>query len=202
MVTVFNLQRQGASESLLYETRRIFSILQKLDIRITVTHLPGKENVTADALSRMDLVGDYELKKEVYEAALEKLGVWPTLDAFANCNNHKCDRFWALPGPLSVGAEALDAMRYDWSEDLVYLFPPVQLVPKVLQKLVWEGGDAIMVVPDWPSRPWWNMMQSHRLGQVSLGEAEVALRPGPSLAVNRARLPPGNFLMVLLSSEQ
>jgi hypothetical protein len=103
MVTVFNLQRQGASESLLHETRRIFSILQKLDIRISVTYLPGKENVTADSLSRMDLVGDYELGKEVFEEALGLLGVRPTVDAFANRNNHKCDRFWSLPGPLSNG---------------------------------------------------------------------------------------------------
>jgi hypothetical protein len=61
MVTVFNLQRQGASESLLYKTRRIFSILQKLDIMISVTHLPGKENVTAYTLSCMNLMWGYEL---------------------------------------------------------------------------------------------------------------------------------------------
>jgi hypothetical protein len=67
MVTVFNLQRQGASESLLHETREFFSLLLKLDIRISVTHIPGASNTKTDALSRMDKVGNYSLKKELFD---------------------------------------------------------------------------------------------------------------------------------------
>jgi hypothetical protein len=76
MVTVFNLQRQGASETLLYETRQIFKLLTKWDIRISVTHIPGKENVVADALSRMDPVGDYELEKGLSERGLRARRSW------------------------------------------------------------------------------------------------------------------------------
>jgi hypothetical protein len=112
MVAVFNLQRQGASESLVYETRQIFSLLQRMDVRISVTHIPGIENVMADALSRMDRVGDYGLGKEWYERGTKCLGVTPTLDVFASSNNNKCQRFLALPGRLSKGAVALDALRY------------------------------------------------------------------------------------------
>jgi hypothetical protein len=52
MVTVFNLQRQGASECLLYETRQIFSLLLQSNVRISVSHVQGVNNVTAglDAL--------------------------------------------------------------------------------------------------------------------------------------------------------
>jgi ribonuclease HI len=91
MVTVFNLQRQGASESLVYETRQIFSFLTKHDIRLSVTHVPGIENVTADALSRMDLVGDYSLRTDFYNRGISALGVNPTLDVFANVLNKKCE---------------------------------------------------------------------------------------------------------------
>jgi hypothetical protein len=34
---------------------------------------------------------------------------------------------------------------------------------------------------------------------VRLGKSEEVLEKGPSMAANRAKLPPGNMLMVLLS---
>jgi hypothetical protein len=203
MVTVFNLQRQGASESLLYETRQIFSLLVKLDIRIMVTHVPGVENVTADALSRMDRVGDYQLKPEVYSKGIQTLQVYPQLDVFANCENRKCPEFLALPGRKAAGARALDALRYSWQGELVYAFPPVQIVARVLRKIIAERlKNVIMVVPEWPSRPWWNLMELLAVRRTMLGEATSILEPGPSLAPSRAKMPPGRFLMVLLSSRQ
>jgi hypothetical protein len=101
MVTVFNLQRQGASESLLHETREIFSLLTKLDVRISVTHIPGANNTVTDALSRMDRVGNYSLKQEIFDQATRFLNCQPTIDLFANDHNYKCRRYLALPGPLS-----------------------------------------------------------------------------------------------------
>ena len=53
LVTVYNLQRQGAGLALLDATREIFSLLTELDIRLHVQHIPGVENVHVDALSRM-----------------------------------------------------------------------------------------------------------------------------------------------------
>jgi hypothetical protein len=90
MVTVFNLQRQGASQSVPYKTRQIFSLLQKMDVRLMVTHILGLENEAADALSRMGRVGDYSLKQEYFRRGVEALGVEPTVEVFANSTNHKC----------------------------------------------------------------------------------------------------------------
>jgi hypothetical protein len=199
MVTVFNLQRQGASQSLLYETRQIFPLLLKMDVQLMVTHIPGVENGVADALSRLDRVGDYSLKQEYFRRGVEALGVEPTVDVFANNTNHKCQRFLALPGRLAEGAVALDGLRYSWAGELPYLFPPVQLVPRVLQKLRTEGGTAVMVVPEWPSRPWWNLMAWGAVKLIRLGKSEEVLKKGPSMTARLARLPPGNMFMVLLS---
>jgi ribonuclease HI len=96
-VTVFNLQRQGASQPLLYET-------DARPASVRVTHIPGVENEVADALSRMGKVGDYSLKE------------------------------------------------YSWAGELPYAFPPVQHIPRVLQKIRKERGAAVMVIPEWPSR--------------------------------------------------
>ena len=199
MVTVYNLRRQGVSINLLNETRQIFSLLQKLDVRIVATHVPGIQNTLADALSRMDLVGDYQLKPDVYRRALNRLNLSPTIDVFANSSNNKCRRFLALPGPLAVGALALDALCYSWTGEVPYVFPPVQIIPRVLQKLRQEVRAAILVVPEWTSRPWWNLMQENATASIRLGRSEDVLKAGPSLAIENRKLPPGFFLMVRMS---
>ena len=199
MVTVYNLRRQGASINLLNETRQIFSLLQKLDVRIVVTHVPGIQNTLADALSRMDLVGDYQLKLNVYKQAIRSLGLNPTIDVFANSSNNKCRRFLALPGPLAAGAWALDALCYSWTGEIPYVFPPVQIIPRVLQKLRQEVRAAILVVPEWTSRPWWNLMLENATTSIRLGRSEDVLKAGPSLAIENRKLPPGFFLMVRMS---
>jgi hypothetical protein len=199
MVTVYNLNRQGASVSLLNETRQIFSFLTQMDIHISVTHVPGVENGLADSLSRMDAVGDYELKIEVFNRALAELNVRPTVDLFADCNNRKCARFLALPGPRQTGAQALDAMRYQWKGEVPYAFPPIQLIPRVPQKLRTEAVRAVVVVPEWCGKAWWNLLQMNVERQIDLGPAESVLRGGPTMAANRAKLPPGRMLMALVS---
>jgi hypothetical protein len=74
-VTVINLQRQGAGRPLLHLTRAIFRLLYSLDIRLFVSHIPGKGNDFVDALSRMEVTGDYSLKSDVYRNALQMLQV-------------------------------------------------------------------------------------------------------------------------------
>ena len=199
MVTVYNLRRQGASINLLNETRQIFSLLQKLDVRITVAHVPGIQNTLADALSRMDLVGDYQLKDEAFQRGIAEMNINPSIDLFANSSNHKCRRFLALPGPLAVGALALDALNYSWEGETPYVFPPVQIIPRILQKLRKEVNSAVLVVPEWISRPWWNLMQQNAVRMVRLGRAEDVLKAGPSLAIDNRKLPPGYFIMVRMS---
>jgi hypothetical protein len=106
----------------------------------------------------MDRVGDCSLKQEYFRRGVESLRLEPAVDVFANSTNHKCQRLLALVGGLAEGAVALDGLRYSWAGELPYLFPPVQLIPRVLQKLRVEEGAAVMVIPEWLSRPWSNLM--------------------------------------------
>jgi hypothetical protein len=198
MVTVFNLQRIAASESLLNETRQIYSLLTQENIRLSVSHVPGVQNDLTDALSRMDSAGDYELKQEIYDQAIKTLGAFPTIDLFACSSNRKCPRFMALPGPKSEGAIALDALAYSWQGETPYVFPPIQIMPRVLQKLREEGWNAVVVLPEWYSKAWWNLAQPNIIRSTVLGEAENVLRLGTS-APKEARLPPGRMLMAIVS---
>jgi hypothetical protein len=83
---------------LLQLTRKIFSLLQKWDIRIHACHIPGKENTLADALSRIHRAGDYELRQDVFDHATRAMRVAPTIDLFATAANAKCQRFVTLNG--------------------------------------------------------------------------------------------------------
>jgi hypothetical protein len=112
-VTVYNLQRQGCGVPLLKLTRAIFSKLLSLDIRIAVRHIPGIENVFADALSRMDASGDYSLRSDVVQMGIRTLQTIPTMDLFANCENTKCKSFAALRGPLQQGSIGKSAFELD-----------------------------------------------------------------------------------------
>ena len=195
--TVCNLQRQGAGIALLHMTREIFKILQRLDIRINVAHIPGKDNGHADALSRMEVTGDYELKLEWFQRGIGALGEAATLDLFAHNRNNKLPRFVAMPGPLAEGAVAMDAFDYNWTSERLYIFPPVQLILRILRRLQEEKVRAIVVVPKWPSRPWWPLFREMALKTVELGEAEEVLKPGLAMTGSHItlRLPPGMFLM-------
>ena len=53
---------------------------------------------------------------------------------------------------------ARDAMLNPW-DNVCYLFPPVPLILKVLQKVKMEKVQAVLIVPMWPSALWWSVLQ-------------------------------------------
>ena len=93
-------------------------------ISLTVTHLPGKQNVEADLASRQfhdDT--EWSLDTHVYTSLITKWGK-PEIDLFASRLNAKlpCYAAWK-PDP---SAYSIDAFTLDWSVyELVYCFPPL-----------------------------------------------------------------------------
>jgi hypothetical protein len=146
----------------------------------------------------MDVAGDYSLAQEMFRKSIADLSVTPTIDLFATADNHKLPRFAALPGRNADGAEALDALSFPWTDEVPYLFPPVQLIPRILQKLRMDAvKDAVLVFPLWPSQPWWSLLQDFMVKMVEIGESAAVLLRGPSLTVEH-KLPPGSFAMARL----
>jgi hypothetical protein len=198
--TVCNLQRQGAGLALLQLTRAIFRILQGMDIRLHVAHIPGRENEMVDSLSRMEVTGDYALKQEVFNRTLLMLQVLPTVDLFAHRFNNKLSRFVAMNGLLAVGAVATDAFAFSWRGELPYAFPPVQLVGQVLQRIQQEDMLAVLVVPKWPSQPWWGLFRDMAIRTCELGSMDEVLTPGLAMTGSHVtlKLPRGIFLMAVV----
>ena len=142
---------------------------------------------------------DYALTHQAFQRGIAALQANPTIDLFAHRLNAKLSRVVALPGSLSEGAVALDAFKMDWFGELPYIFPPVQLVARVLQLLVDSHTRAILVVPRWTGQPWWTTVQQMSTRLVELGTSTEVLLPGPAMTASSVtiKLPPGTFMMAL-----
>lgn len=125
----------------------------KRNIHLSAAHIPGIENTEADRLSRRfndDL--EWSLDKTVFEDICDQFGV-PNIDMFASRLNYKVQKFISLrPDPLAF---AIDAFSLDWGKDLLYMFPPFSVIPRVLQKIRMDQAEVIIVVPLWSTQSWW-----------------------------------------------
>ena len=85
-------------------------------------HIPGIDNVNADALSRNfnDSV-EWSLSPSMFRAITGRLGM-PDVDMFASRLNHMVPRFFSWrPDPA---CEAVNAFSQSWHGVVGYAFPP------------------------------------------------------------------------------
>ena len=76
----------------------------------------------------------------------------PTIDLFASRGNHKVKKFYSLyPNPLASG---VDSFYHDWSQDIIYAFPPFSLTPRVLQKLENGKTERILIGSIFVNQNW------------------------------------------------
>ena len=135
----------------------IFNLAQRRNWHLSAVHLQGVRNVTADSLSRSKpLETEWSLDEKSFcfiQSQVPKLQV----DLFATSNNNKLPRYVA-PN-LDPNAVGTDAMSLDWNRwTHIYLFPPVNLLLKVLDKLRSFKGTAALVAPYWPKSNWFPLI--------------------------------------------
>ena len=126
-------------------------------ITLTTEYIPGKENTTADSLSRRSNPHQHEwhLCPKIFNKILQTTQTHPKVDLFASRINNQLEKFvsWR-PDP---DAMAVNAFVLDWRNlGELYMFPPPILIGRTLTKLHREKIDsAILISPFWPTRPWW-----------------------------------------------
>ena len=118
------------------------------------THIAGISNVLADALSRgrHNHPTEWTLAKRVVRLIFQ---TWetPWVDLFASDKNHHLPVFYsALPSRKSSGVNAL---TQDWTALIGYAYPPIRMIPRVLEKILRNPSAKVyLVAPFWPSQIW------------------------------------------------
>lgn len=151
---VAQVNRQGGLRSLtLHQVARELLIWAHGNLAsLRAMYLPGTENQAADMLSRGGApASEWMIHPAVIRAVWAHYGA-PVADLFASQAAHHCHMWFSIkgsPGPLGV-----DAFSHRWPTGLLYAFPPVALLPQVLNKIRQERATVLLIAPNWPQSHW------------------------------------------------
>ncbi|XP_052058703.1 uncharacterized protein LOC127698962 isoform X1 [Mytilus californianus] len=133
-VAVAYINNQGGSIlSLLKLAKEIWFWSTERKVFISAVHIPGKQNIQPDNLSRQfNDSSEWKLNSSVFEKVTLSL-FNPEIDLFASRLNKQLPKYvsW-FPDPE---AYASDAFSLSWSNLLPYIFAPFSQLPRVLQKI-------------------------------------------------------------------
>ena len=99
-------------------------------------------------------LNDVMLDPVVFQHAARHLRFKPTVDLFANNIHHQLPRYFSPTA--DANAAGINAFTQHWSREWrPYANPPWPHIAKVLQQVVRQRVTIMMVVPEWPSAPWY-----------------------------------------------
>ncbi|KYN28682.1 hypothetical protein ALC57_01935, partial [Trachymyrmex cornetzi] len=132
--------------------RDIWRWCETRNIYLFASYIASADNTIADRESRVtNLNTEWSLSTRAFNLLEKGFGPFD-IDFFASAINTKNELYvsW-LPDP---GSWAIDAFTLSWTSFNFYAFPPFILIPKVLRKIVDERATGVLLVPWWPSQPW------------------------------------------------
>jgi len=181
MVALHYIRKQGGtrSEGLIPLALQLWDFAIRNNMALQVRHVPGKENVIADHLSRLHGIYshssyDYIIYKYllIYFALVEDRVEYvlceqvfqqiathyhPTIDLFASRTTAQLSRYVSFYPDCQ--AQWTNAFSKSWLGELPYIYPPTILLPRVLQKIYYERVRAVIVAPYWPQQTYFVTLQ-------------------------------------------
>jgi RNase P/RNase MRP subunit p29 len=172
MVTVWYFRNSGGRSSLLNKIYRfLWEQLRAVGSSIVeMVHVPGSQFVIegTDLLSRpleppLNSIADRD-EWRVEQTWFERIQDWAqctfAADLFADRDNHRLPLFYSA-GCCADAVGHPDCFANIWPPGVVlYAFPPIGLVPRLLQRALDTDAHVVLLVPDWPSQPWWPKLMS------------------------------------------
>ena len=155
VVSYINKQGGTHSPNLCVEVWKILNWCLEQDIVIRVCHIPGKFNILADRLSRLDkpIKTEWALDQTVANSVFQMLN-FPNVDLFATRFNHRLPLY--VSPVQDYKALAIDALSMDWNHLHAYAFPPFILIPAVLEKICQHQCRIVLIAPFWPQQQWFS----------------------------------------------
>ena len=124
---------------------------------------------------KMWISHDYAVKEDFVQKIVQHFGGnVPSVDAFASKDNCRFPKFWDAQ---------VDAFKKDWGKErLLWINPPFETLEEVVNKIIEYKALAIIVVPEWPRRRWWQKLQRIKLEEYKFEPKEkIFLRGGTEL---------------------
>lgn len=162
MTAVAYINRQGGTKSSTCQAiaHDLWCWVQQNALSIRAVHVPGVQNEAADIMSRGGpSLANWSLNPLIVEMIWERFGE-ARVDLFASKKNAKCELWFSLypSDKPPLGVNALGTVP--WPQALLYAFPPVELLPTVLDRTRRTGASVILVAPVSPGSPWYPGMVS------------------------------------------
>ena len=157
VAAVHCVKKMGTARSLplLQTSEQLFTLAASRHLALSAVHLPGKDNVWADALSRSETSSvEWALHPDAFLDLVDLYGL-PEVDLFAAHNNHLLPLYITRNAVTSAGGP--DALMVDWNAwSFIYLFPPpsASVMATVCGKLEGFRGRILMVAPLWKAQSW------------------------------------------------
>ena len=128
--------------------------------------MAAEGNILADYLSRVQASShDWTLDDIVFHCLCHRWGT-PWMDIFASEINTKCSIYCSWVG---IGHHSLrDAFMTSWSQNLLFMFPPIPRIQKMVVKIHLYNTDAILVAPWWLHKLWFSALWDRELEFVCL----------------------------------
>ena len=125
---------------------------------LRAAHIKGKLNTHTDYLSRKGSIVHTEWS--IHPSVIQQIkATWinpPNIDLFASHLNHKFPLYMsAAPDPCAV---AQDALTQSWDGLTAYAFPPIAIIPQILNKVAQHQCVLFLVAPNWPRMSWFSRL--------------------------------------------
>ncbi|XP_033220863.1 uncharacterized protein LOC117175265 [Belonocnema kinseyi] len=148
------IQKEGGTRliGLLDLTYQILHLLDQQKITVSVAYLPGRYNGIADRLSRKKALPEWHLLPAATDEIFAKWGV-PVIDLFASANS-AIVRPYVSRDCSDPYAFFIDAFSRPWHLRLGWVFPPPNVVPRVLVHLNSCKGQFLIVATRWDQTFW------------------------------------------------
>ena len=134
---------------------KVFALSVQYQLHLEPEWIPKDLNVRADFLSRIVDHDDWFLDPAIF-ARIDAMWGPHTVDRFASFHNAQLPRFnsrcW------NPGSEAVDAFTVNWGGQNNWWCPPIGLIPRVIRHAQVCAAVGTLVVPCWPSAPFWPLL--------------------------------------------
>ncbi|XP_039764301.1 uncharacterized protein LOC120636803 [Pararge aegeria] len=157
------IRKEGGTRSLslLTLTFDLLNITDKFQITLSAHYLPGRYNIIADKLSRGKPPAEWHLLPQATREVFIRWGR-PEIDLFATKQTAVVKNYVSIDCK-DRSANYIDAFSRPWGHQLAWVFPPPNLLPKVLTHLNSATGVYLIVAPEWPRAFWLQDLKSRAL---------------------------------------